>query len=116
MAVWKMSEALYVVTCQKIGTPELVASRRDIVDIKELLENKKNNMARTMFSGSHRKGFRLLSYGSDVDIMIWRTGHRVIWDFSQSEYYNTDRRIIIQSKFRESTRIYFNLVISALQR
>lgn len=40
MAVWKMSEALYVVTCQKIGTPELVASRRDIVDIKELLENK----------------------------------------------------------------------------
>lgn len=107
MAVWKMSEALYVVTCQKIGTPELVASRRDIVDIKELLENKKNNMARTMFSRSHRKGFRLLSYGSDVDIMIWRTEHRVIWDFS---------RIIIQSKFRESTRIYFNLVISALQR
>lgn len=41
MAVWKMSEALYVVICQKIGTPELVASRRDIVDIKELLENKK---------------------------------------------------------------------------
>lgn len=41
MAVWKMSEALYVVIRQKIGTPELVASRRDIVDIKELLENKK---------------------------------------------------------------------------
>lgn len=64
MAVWKMSEALYVVTCQKIGTPELVASRRDIVDIKELLENKKNIWARTMFSGSHREGFRLLAYGS----------------------------------------------------
>uniref|UniRef100_K1Q001 Uncharacterized protein C3orf59-like protein n=1 Tax=Magallana gigas TaxID=29159 RepID=K1Q001_MAGGI len=51
-------------------------------------------------SGSMREGFRL--HDSDVDTMIWLTNHRVIWDFSQSEYYNIHRQVLILCDSSES--------------
>ena len=57
--------------CLKIGTPQQVAIRRDVVDFAELLKLKvaKTDEYVKMKSGSHREGFRL--EGSDVDSMHW---------------------------------------------
>ncbi|XP_052690996.1 uncharacterized protein LOC128168887 [Crassostrea angulata] len=100
--VQKMSESVYVWMCREIyiGTPQQVASRRDIVDIRELLRNQDEYLERSMMSGSMREGFRLL--GSDVDFMIWQTNIRVIWDFSQSEFYNIHRQVLILCDSSES--------------
>nr|XP_011455268.2 uncharacterized protein LOC105347765 [Crassostrea gigas] len=97
--VQKMSESVYVGMCNKIGTPQQVASRRDIVDIWELLRNQ-HHVMRSMISGSKREGFRLRD--SDIDIMYWHIDHRVIWDFSQSEFYNTHRQTLILCDSSES--------------
>ena len=81
--------------CLKIGTPQQVAIRRDVVDVTELLDHK---VARTdeyfiMKSGSDREGFRF--EGSDMDFMCWPNDHRVLWDSSQATMYNTQRQILI---------------------
>ena len=93
----RISEALYVGLCFKIGTSQQVAIRRDIVDIKELIEHK---VARTekrdnvmMISGSQREGFRLEN--SDMDMMSWPTRNPVLWDFSQAQFYNPLRDVLI---------------------
>uniref|UniRef100_K1PTB4 Mab-21-like HhH/H2TH-like domain-containing protein n=1 Tax=Magallana gigas TaxID=29159 RepID=K1PTB4_MAGGI len=95
-----MSESVYVWMCREIGTPQQVAARRDIVDIKELLSNQDEYLERSMMSGSMREGFRLRD--SDLDTMYWPTNHRVIWDFSQSEYYNILRQALILCDSSES--------------
>nr|XP_034322929.1 uncharacterized protein LOC105346791 isoform X1 [Crassostrea gigas] len=92
----KWSESVYVGMCHKIGTPQQVASRRDIVDIWEL----RNQHQHSMMSGSKREGFRFSD--SDLDTMIWPTNHRVIWDFSQSEFYNIHRQVMILCDSSES--------------
>lgn len=48
--------------CLEIGTPEQIASRRDIVDIEVFLKNqvRKCDGFNRMDSGSEREGFRLL--------------------------------------------------------
>nr|XP_034322924.1 uncharacterized protein LOC117688743 [Crassostrea gigas] len=97
--VQKLSESVYVGMCRKIGTPQQVASRRDIVDIRELLGNQRD-VRRSMWSGSMREGFRL--HDSDLDTMFWHTNYRVIWEFSQSEYYNIHRQILILCDSSES--------------
>nr|XP_034326915.1 uncharacterized protein LOC117689505 [Crassostrea gigas]XP_034326916.1 uncharacterized protein LOC117689505 [Crassostrea gigas] len=99
MDVQTMSESVYVGMCIKIGTPQQVASRRDIWDIRELLRNQ-HGVERSMRSGSRREGFRF--HDSDVDTMYWQTNHRVIWDFSQSEYYNIQRQVMILCDSSES--------------
>ncbi|XP_065944011.1 uncharacterized protein [Magallana gigas] len=99
MDVQSMSESVYVGMCHKIGTPQQVTARRDIVDIMDLLDNQ-NNLVKSMRTGSDREGFRLR--GSDMDTMYWHTDHRVIWDFSQSEFYNTHRQILILCDSSES--------------
>nr|XP_034325940.1 uncharacterized protein LOC117689299 [Crassostrea gigas] len=99
MDVQTMSESVYVGMCIKIGTPQQVASRRDIMDIRELLGNQPD-LGRLMISGSVREGFRL--HDSDLDMMCWLTNQRVIWDFSQSEYYNIHRRTLILCDSSES--------------
>ncbi|XP_052702565.1 uncharacterized protein LOC128179105 [Crassostrea angulata] len=99
MDVQTMSESVYVGMCIKIGTPQQVASRRDIWDIRELLRNQ-HGVQRSMRSGSRREGFRLPD--SDVDTMYWQTNHRVIWDFSQSEFYNIHRQAMILCDNSES--------------
>ncbi|XP_062588094.1 uncharacterized protein LOC134249765 [Saccostrea cucullata] len=46
-----------------------------------------------MISGSRAEGFRLKT--SDADIMIWQYHFRVIWEISQSRYYNTNRKVYL---------------------
>lgn len=77
MAVQNMSEAVYVGMCHEIGTPQLVTSRRDMLDIMELLQNEKRkcSMGIMMHSGSYREGFRLS--GSDIDFMFWPTNYHI---------------------------------------
>nr|XP_022298618.1 uncharacterized protein LOC111107630 [Crassostrea virginica] len=99
MAVQTISESVYVGLCLKIGTPQQVAIRRDVVDIKELLEHKVTSTVK-MDSGSRREGFRFKD--SDRDCMFWLNCHRVLWDFSQSTLYNTHRYTLILSDSSES--------------
>ena len=93
----RLSEAVYKGLCLKMGTPQQVAVRREAVDVSELFINelnKENPAYRVkMMSGSDREGFRLKT--SDVDIMYWRNNHRVLWDFSQAQFYNPDRYSLI---------------------
>uniref|UniRef100_K1PK04 Uncharacterized protein C3orf59-like protein n=1 Tax=Magallana gigas TaxID=29159 RepID=K1PK04_MAGGI len=99
MALQKMSESVYVGMCHKIGTPQQVAARRDIVDIWELLKTQ-HDVARSMLSGSKREGF--IFHDSDIDTMYWPTNLRVVWDFSQSEFYNIHRQVLILCDSSES--------------
>ncbi|XP_062579121.1 uncharacterized protein LOC134241041 [Saccostrea cucullata] len=80
--------------CDEIGTSQLVAMRRDLADICEMVENHVRTIDENseMMSGSKREGFRLK--GSDIDTMFWPNNHRVLWDLSQSQYYNTHRKTV----------------------
>nr|XP_022298637.1 uncharacterized protein LOC111107645 [Crassostrea virginica] len=102
MAVQTISESVYVGLCLKIGTPQQVAIRRDVVDIRELLVHKlKNNgYLVKMLSGSRREGFRFKD--SDHDFMFWSNYNQVLWDFSQSILYNTHRYTLILCDSSES--------------
>ncbi|XP_062618592.1 uncharacterized protein LOC134280185, partial [Saccostrea cucullata] len=90
-----MSESAFMGLCDKLGTSQLVAMRRDVVDIRDMVENQRRTRdeVSVMVSGSYREGFRL--EGSDVDFMYWPNDHRVIWELSQSQYYNTHRQSLI---------------------
>ncbi|XP_062572679.1 uncharacterized protein LOC134234618 [Saccostrea cucullata] len=94
-AIQRISESVYVGLCQEVGTSQLVAMRRDVENIKDMVENqvKTRDEESVMVSGSHKEGFRLKT--SDVDIMSWPNDHCVIWEFSQSQYYNTHRQTLI---------------------
>ena len=87
MALQTISESVYVELCLKIGTPQQVAIRKDVVDIIELLDHKvtSNHQPVKMLSGSGREEFRFMD--SDWDITIWTNNHRVLWDFSQATLY-----------------------------
>ncbi|XP_065927667.1 uncharacterized protein [Magallana gigas] len=104
MTIQNMSESVYVGMCLKIGTPHQVASRRDIMDITDMFDNNKTFIAFklpiAMLSGSQREGFRLS--GSDRDMMYWPNDHRVIWDFSQIQFYNTQENALILCDSSES--------------
>nr|XP_022298639.1 uncharacterized protein LOC111107648 [Crassostrea virginica] len=102
MALQTISESVYVGLCLKIGTPQQVAIRRDVVDIKELLEHKviSSDYLVRMVSGSRREGFRLKD--SDHDFMLWSNYNKVLWDFSQSALYNTHSHALILCDSSES--------------
>ncbi|XP_052708974.1 uncharacterized protein LOC128183841 [Crassostrea angulata] len=102
MAVRSISESVYVGMCLKIGTPQQVASRRDTGDIAEMLKNNDvmKNPYTAMMSGSAREGFRL--HGTDRDTMYWQNNHRVIWDFSQVQFYNEQENAVILCDSSES--------------
>lgn len=93
-AVHNLSEALYERMCLEIGTPEQIASRRDIVDIEVFLKNqvRKCDGFNRMDSGSEREGFRLQK--SDIDIMYWQLDYQVIWEFSQSKCFNLNKQVL----------------------
>ncbi|XP_062574835.1 uncharacterized protein LOC134236674 [Saccostrea cucullata] len=95
VAIQRISESVFVGLCRKVGTSQLVAMRRDVVDIWEMVRNQvtTSDVFSMMVSGSYREGLRLK--GSDVDTMYWLNDHRVIWDLSQSQYYNTHRQTLI---------------------
>ncbi|XP_052684407.1 uncharacterized protein LOC128164536 [Crassostrea angulata] len=97
-----MSESVFVVLCEILGTPQEVAIRRETQDIVEMVERRVTPYDGTieMMSGSMREGFRL--EGSDLDWMYWPNNHRVIMDMSQSEYYNTANTTLILADSPES--------------
>ncbi|XP_061182377.1 uncharacterized protein LOC133190707 [Saccostrea echinata] len=90
-----VSESVFVGLCHKLGTSQQVATRRDVMDIKDMVSNQVTTTHENSFivSGSRREGFRLKE--SDRDFMAWPNDHRVIWDLSQSRYYNTYRQKLI---------------------
>ncbi|XP_062586825.1 uncharacterized protein LOC134248443 [Saccostrea cucullata] len=95
-AIQRISESVFVGLCHKVGTSQLVAMRRDVVDIRDMVMNQEKTCKYqrvTMTSGSYREGFRL--QGSDMDFMLWTNDQRVIWELSQSQYYNTNRQSLI---------------------
>nr|XP_022326178.1 uncharacterized protein LOC111126075 isoform X2 [Crassostrea virginica] len=104
MALQTLSESVYVGLCLKIGTPPQVAIRRDTMDIAEILGQaflKTYPDTRIiMISGSLREGFRF--HDSDMDTMHWPNNHRVLWDFSQAQFYNTHRQKLILCDSSES--------------
>jgi hypothetical protein len=85
-----------------VGTSKLVAMRREVVDIDEIVTYKsriRDGMV-MMFSGSYREGFRMK--GSDNDSMFWFNTHPVIWDLSQTRSYNENRQFLILSVCSDS--------------
>ncbi|XP_048767889.2 uncharacterized protein LOC125674694 [Ostrea edulis] len=96
-----MSESVFVGLCRTVGTSQQVAMRRDMMDIEEMVTNKarKSNQETSMLSGSYREGFRMK--GSDMDTMYW-FNERVIWDLSQTQFYNVQRQSLILSVASES--------------
>ncbi|XP_062600415.1 uncharacterized protein LOC134262055 [Saccostrea cucullata] len=90
-----MSESVFMGLCDKLGTSTLVAMRRDVMDIRDMVVNQATTIdeGNVMWSGSQREGLRL--DGSDLDIMYWPNDHRVIWELSQSQFYNTHRQTLI---------------------
>ncbi|XP_065944544.1 uncharacterized protein [Magallana gigas] len=97
-----ISDVVFVVMCQKVGTSEKIVIRREAKDIREVVERRvtPNDEAIHMLSGSRREGFTLKE--SDMDYMLWKNNHRVIMDMSQSEYYNTANTTLILSDSSES--------------
>ncbi|XP_062611211.1 uncharacterized protein LOC134273060 [Saccostrea cucullata] len=78
--------------CHKVGTSRQVAMRRDVIDLTEILTyhvNSDSNSDTRMTSGSFREGFRLKT--SDIDLIFWHTNQRVVWNLSQTRYYNNHR-------------------------
>ncbi|XP_062582797.1 uncharacterized protein LOC134244552 [Saccostrea cucullata] len=93
--IQQILESVFVGLCRKVGTSQVVAMRRDVVDISYMVENqvRTSDEFSVMVSGSYGEGLRLK--GSDIDNMFWLNNHRVIWDLSQSQYYNTQRQTLI---------------------
>ena len=91
MALQTISESVYVGLCLKIGTPQLVAFRTDVADLRDILSNTltRTNQVVMMLSGSRREGFRFKD--SDYDTMYWLNNYRVLWNLSQATLYNTHR-------------------------
>jgi hypothetical protein len=90
-----MSESMFMGLCHIVGTSQQVAMRRDVVDIVDMVRNKAktSNVNIMMISGSYKEGFRMK--GSDLDGMHWFNNQPVIWDLSQTEYYNINRQLAL---------------------
>ncbi|XP_062569863.1 uncharacterized protein LOC134231929 isoform X1 [Saccostrea cucullata] len=98
-----MSGSVFKGLCDKLGTSQVVAMRRDVMDISDMVETRLGRTSgenSVKMSGSHKEGFRL--EGSDIDMMLWLNGHHVIWELSQSQYYNTQRQTLILCDCSES--------------
>ncbi|XP_062621902.1 uncharacterized protein LOC134283465, partial [Saccostrea cucullata] len=94
LAIQGISESVFVGLCHKLGTSQQVAMMRDVMDITEILTYQVSSDSYCrILSGSYREGFRMK--GSDIDSMFWRNDERVIWDISQTRYYNRQRYTLI---------------------
>lgn len=100
------SESVHIWMCQNIGTTKQVASRRDILDIEELLNKLSSLELKRRICGSIREGFTL---DSDVDYMNWYEKIRVIWNFSQAESY--ENYMLINADSSESPPGYVLLFL-----
>ncbi|XP_062616439.1 uncharacterized protein LOC134278136 [Saccostrea cucullata] len=96
-AIQRISESVFVGLCNIAGTSQMVAMRRDMMEINDILNCKPTDSRgyTLMLSGSKKEGFRLK--GSDIDIMMWPNNHRVISKLSQFQYYNINRQTLILS-------------------
>lgn len=117
LADQNVSQSVYVMMCHKIGTPQQVAFRRDLIDISEFLAievMKKSTPKRCMLSGSVREGFQMK--GSDQDDMFWTDNHRVLRDASQYKIKGIPPHECTGSlrQFGKSARIYFTLVTTKI--
>ncbi|XP_062607744.1 uncharacterized protein LOC134269558 [Saccostrea cucullata] len=112
----RMSESVFMGLCDKLGTSQLVAMRRDVMDIRDAVLDHvtTSDDDSLMVSGSYREGFRLK--GSDRDFMMWSQKHRVIWDLSQSQYYNTHRHTLILCDCSDSPQGYTLLYLLSPSR
>ena len=103
MDLQKLSESVYVGLCLKLGTPQQVAIRREVKDTREFVNTKVKSRRGNevyMLSGSRAEGFRFED--SDMDVMFWYNFERVLWDFSQVQFYNTGLYVIMISDISES--------------
>ncbi|XP_061194728.1 uncharacterized protein LOC133202871 [Saccostrea echinata] len=89
-----ISEAMYFGLWRFLGTNEMVAMRRDVIDLRDVIENElRSDGYRQMFSGSRREGFRMME--SDIDIMYWPTDHKLISKLSQATHYESTNHALI---------------------
>ena len=115
MALQKFSESVYVALCLKIGTHQQVAIRRELSDILELFSSQMTGPGNLFLalSGSRREGFRFQD--SDIDLMFWEEIPRVVWDYSQCQFYDTNKYKLIFSDSSESLP-GFTLIFLTLDR
>ncbi|XP_048766540.2 uncharacterized protein LOC125673782 [Ostrea edulis] len=110
----RVSEVLYVGLCHEVGTPTEVTIRRDVTDMREIIENhvgiRKGQI--TMLSGSNREGFRFQS--SDMDIMIWHCHHKLITDIAQARLYDRMRHTILLMENNDTPPGFVKLQILTL--
>lgn len=66
--------------CEIVGTPQIVAQRREIMDINERFYSFTiyGFKCSQILTGSRGEGFRFEK--SDVDLMVFLKDLRVIWD------------------------------------
>ncbi|XP_062599112.1 uncharacterized protein LOC134260585 [Saccostrea cucullata] len=94
----RLSEAVYVGLCYKLGSPTEVRIRRELMDTDEVVGQPVDIMRGLdrMRSGSRREGCRLRT--SDDDWMFWPPDHKVICDLSQISLYRISQHAVILMK------------------
>ena len=92
-----LRESVFAGVCQILGTSVQLDLRRETVSITETVRKRATDSDNyiVMMGGSFKEGFRLK--GSDCDFMFWPNDHRVIWNISQSLFYNTADKTLILS-------------------
>ena len=100
----RISRSVFMELCRIVGTSQQVLMRREINDISDKIDLLKGESGTTipckMKNGSYKEGFRFK--GSDIDTMYWFPDNIVIWNRSQTQYYNLQRRTMILSDGSES--------------
>lgn len=91
----RTSESVCMGLCRIVGTSQQVAMRRDVIDISDAIELQKAGtiVGCKMKNGSYKEGFRLRE--SDLDTMFWLPNNRVIWDISQTRFYDIERYTLL---------------------
>ncbi|XP_061194427.1 uncharacterized protein LOC133202600 [Saccostrea echinata] len=91
----RISDVVYVAMCDIVGTPTLVAIRREVPDIAEIIRTptEESMGERIRLGGSRREGFG--SVASDVDCMRWRTDHHVICELNHANKYHSEKCTLI---------------------
>nr|XP_022309335.1 uncharacterized protein LOC111115052 [Crassostrea virginica] len=112
----RISESVFMGLCRNIGTSEQVLMRREIIDISDKLHILKSEkkVPCQMKNGSNKEGFRFED--SDIDHMVWFPDNIVIWERSQTQFYNLQRRTMILSDGSESPPGYTLLCWLPLER
>ncbi|XP_048751195.2 uncharacterized protein LOC125662893 [Ostrea edulis] len=105
----RTSESVCMGLCRILGTSQQVVMRRDMTDISDTIDIQKAGaiVGCKMKNGSYKEGFRLK--GSDVDTMFWLPDNRVIWNMSQTQFYNLHKHTVILSDSSESPPGYMLL-------